>query len=79
MVSAVCHGPAALVNATGADGKSIFNDKAFTGLSNAEESQLGAEQEVPFSLEDKIVSQGGKFEKAAELFGVSFPVPIEST
>lgn len=72
IVSAGCHGPAALVNATDADGKSTFNGKAFTGLSNAEvEAHLGSEKDIPFLLEDRIVSDGGKFEKASELFGVS--------
>jgi putative intracellular protease/amidase len=37
IVAAVCHGPAALVGATDADGKSIFAGKSFTGYSNAEE------------------------------------------
>lgn len=41
ITSAVCHGPAALVGATDAEGKSIFAGKAATGFSNAEETQVG--------------------------------------
>ncbi|KAJ7281857.1 class I glutamine amidotransferase-like protein [Mycena rebaudengoi] len=41
ITSAVCHGPAALVGATDAAGKSIFAGKSFTGFSNAEEEMSG--------------------------------------
>ena len=40
IVSAVCHGPAALVGATDGDGASIFKGRAATGFSNAEESAI---------------------------------------
>ncbi|KII94813.1 hypothetical protein PLICRDRAFT_33628 [Plicaturopsis crispa FD-325 SS-3] len=66
---AVCHGPAALVGATDADGKSIFAGKAFTGFSNVEEEQVQKVKDIPFLLEDKISSLGGKYEKAAEPWG----------
>ncbi|KII94814.1 hypothetical protein PLICRDRAFT_33631 [Plicaturopsis crispa FD-325 SS-3] len=64
--TAVCHGPAALVGATDAAGKSIFAGKAFTGFSNVEEEQVQKVKDIPFLLEDKIASLGGKYEKAAE-------------
>ncbi|KAJ7591122.1 class I glutamine amidotransferase-like protein [Mycena floridula] len=64
ITASVCHGPAALVAATDAAGKSIFAGKAFTGLSNEEEAIEEAAASVPFSLEDKIVSLGGKYERA---------------
>ncbi|KAG5639008.1 hypothetical protein H0H81_007916 [Sphagnurus paluster] len=41
IVAALCHGPAALVGAVDASGKSIFEGKAFTGFSNAEEQAVG--------------------------------------
>ncbi|KAK7061673.1 ThiJ/PfpI [Favolaschia claudopus] len=69
ITAAVCHGPAALVNVKDADGKSIFAGKAATGFSNDEETQVGKVKDVPFLLEDKIVSLGGKYEKAAEAWG----------
>lgn len=63
--------PRALVGATDSANKSIFAGKAFTGFSNVEEVQVDAVKEIPFLLEDEIVRQGGKFEKAAEPWGVS--------
>ncbi|KAF7352839.1 putative chaperone protein HSP31 [Mycena venus] len=69
ITAAVCHGPAGLVGVTDAEGKSIFAGKAATGFSNAEETQVGKVKDVPFLLEDKIVSLGGKYEKAADPWG----------
>ncbi|KAJ7700031.1 class I glutamine amidotransferase-like protein [Mycena rosella] len=74
ITSAVCHGPAAIVGATDAQGKSIFAGKAATGFSNAEEIQVGKVKDIPFLLEDKIVSLGGKYEKADEAWGVKVVV-----
>ncbi|GLB38485.1 putative thiJ PfpI [Lyophyllum shimeji] len=64
VVSAVCHGPAAIVGAVDASGKSIFAGKSATSFSNAEEVMLGTVERIPFSIEDKITTLGGKFEKA---------------
>ncbi|KIK59505.1 hypothetical protein GYMLUDRAFT_669460 [Collybiopsis luxurians FD-317 M1] len=64
ITSAVCHGTAALVGATTADGKSIFAGKEFTGFSNLEEEAVGGVEIIPFLLEDKIQSLGGKYVKA---------------
>ncbi|TFK43586.1 class I glutamine amidotransferase-like protein [Crucibulum laeve] len=74
IVSAVCHGTAALVGAVDASGKSIFNGRSFTGFSNTEEEMAGKVKDVPFLLEDKISSLGGKYEKAAEPWGVKLVV-----
>ncbi|TFL02774.1 class I glutamine amidotransferase-like protein [Pterulicium gracile] len=70
ITAAVCHGPAALVQAVDASGKSIFAGKRFTGFSNVEEEQVKMVDAIPFSLEDKISGLGGKYEKAAEPWGV---------
>ncbi|KAJ7810801.1 class I glutamine amidotransferase-like protein [Mycena olivaceomarginata] len=64
IVSAVCHGLAALVGVTDAQGKSTFAGKNVTGFSNAEEEILGTTKEIPFSTEDRIVSLGGKYTTA---------------
>ncbi|KIK59507.1 hypothetical protein GYMLUDRAFT_44478 [Collybiopsis luxurians FD-317 M1] len=64
ITSAVCHGPAALVGATTADGKSIFAGKEATGFSNLEEETVDAVETIPFLLEDRIKSLGGKYVKA---------------
>ncbi|KAF9263461.1 ThiJ/PfpI [Marasmius fiardii PR-910] len=69
VTSAVCHGPAALVGATGKDGKSIYNGRKFTGFSNVEEEQVQKVKSIPFLLEDKIKELGGSYEKAAEPWG----------
>ncbi|KAJ7162213.1 class I glutamine amidotransferase-like protein [Mycena filopes] len=68
ITSAVCHGSAALVNVTDANGKPIFAGRAATGFSNAEEIQINKVKEVPFLTEDKIISVGGKYEKADALW-----------
>jgi len=70
ITGAVCHGPAALVNVKDAQGKSIFAGKAATGFSNEEEIMMDKVKDVPFLLEDRIISLGGKYEKAAEAYGV---------
>ena len=69
ITAAVCHGPAALVQAVDASGKSIFAGKRFTGFSNTEEEQVKMVDAIPFLLEDKIQGLGGKYEKAAEPWG----------
>ncbi|KZV65678.1 class I glutamine amidotransferase-like protein [Peniophora sp. CONT] len=74
IVSAVCHGPAALVGVTDADGKSIFAGRTATAFSNAEEETVKATESVPFLVESRIVELGGKYEKAAEQWGVKVSV-----
>ncbi|KAK0206433.1 ThiJ/PfpI [Desarmillaria ectypa] len=70
IVSAVCHGPAALLNVVDAEGKSIFSGKEFTGFSNAEEEALQSIESIPFLLETELGKRGGKYEKAEQLWGV---------
>jgi len=73
VVSAVCHGPAALVSAQIkhlVHKRSIFHGKNVTGFSNAEEEIGGMTKDVPFLLEDRIIELGGKFSKAAEPWAV---------
>lgn len=61
----------ALVGARDAEGKSIFQGRAFTGFSDIEEEIAGATLDVPFSLEARVKYLGGKYEVAAEPWGVS--------
>ncbi|KAK7470711.1 hypothetical protein VKT23_002133 [Stygiomarasmius scandens] len=68
ITSAVCHGPAALVNVVDKDGKPIFTGKKATGFSNLEEEQVKGLDIIPFLLEDKI-KEVGKYEKAQEPWG----------
>ncbi|KAH6856084.1 class I glutamine amidotransferase-like protein [Chaetomium sp. MPI-CAGE-AT-0009] len=69
VVSAVCHGPAALVGVKGPEGGYFLEGKAVTGFTNAEEETVGLAEAMPFSLEDRLVERGGRFEKAAEKWG----------
>jgi len=74
IVSAVCHGSAALVEAVDTNGKSIFLGKSFTGFSNKEEEAVQRVKEIPFLLEDRITKLGGKYEKADQLWGAKVVV-----
>jgi putative intracellular protease/amidase len=66
IISAVCHGPAGLLQATDQDGNSILKDKKITGFTNNEESIVGLTKVVPFSLENRMKELGGKFEKGQD-------------
>jgi putative intracellular protease/amidase len=62
VVSAVCHGPAALLNVKLSDGTTLLAGKTVTGLSNTEEWLSGKKPLVPFSLEDELSARsGGKY------------------
>lgn len=74
VVSAVCHGPAALVNVKLANGQLLLKDREVTGFSNAEEDQVGLSQAVPFLLEDKLKEAGTTYKKNAENWGVKVVV-----
>lgn len=70
VVAAVCHGPAALVNVTLADGTHLLQGKEVTGFSNTEEDQVQLSEFMPFMLETKLSEvSGGKYVKAAEPWG----------
>lgn len=67
IVSAVCHGSAALVNATLADGSLLIAGEGVTGFSDVEEIAVDRQKDMPFHLEDALnASSGGKYSKAAE-------------
>ncbi|KAM5357702.1 hypothetical protein ACJZ2D_016003 [Fusarium nematophilum] len=70
IVSAVCHGPAALVNVKLSNGTYMVQGHALTGFSNAEEDAYQFTDAMPFLLEDELKKHGGKYEKADQLFGV---------
>jgi len=64
VVSAVCHGPAGLVNFHNPDGTSIYKGKKVAGFTNAEEDAVQKTPYVPFLLEDKLKELGGLYESA---------------
>ncbi len=64
VVSAVCHGPSALVNVKLDNGKMLLANKKVSGFTNEEELFLipDAKQVFPFLLEDKLIAQGAQFQ-----------------
>lgn len=64
VVSAVCHGPAALANVKLSDGSYLVNGSEVTGFTNSEEDAAGLSSVMPFLLETRLREHGGKFEKA---------------
>ncbi|GFF26105.1 glutathione-independent glyoxalase hsp3102 [Aspergillus lentulus] len=70
VVSAVCHGPAALVNVKLSDGSYLVAGQKVTGLSDAEEESMQYTKDMPFLLESDLRKNGALYEKADDLFGV---------
>lgn len=64
VVSAVCHGPVALINVRLKDGSYLVDGKNVTGFSIAEEENY-AKEDVPFELEDALRARGGKYSAMA--------------
>ena len=64
VVSAVCHGPAALVNITLDNGEFLLAGKEVSGFTNEEELTIIPEARTlfPFLLQDKLIEQGAIFE-----------------
>ncbi|MFT3981997.1 MAG: type 1 glutamine amidotransferase domain-containing protein [Ferruginibacter sp.] len=64
IVSAVCHGPAGLVNIQLSNGKYLVDGKKINSFTNEEEKAVGLDTIVPFLLEDKLIERGAIFEKS---------------
>ncbi len=64
IVSAVCHGPAGLVNIRLSNGKYLVDGKKINAFTNEEEAAVGLEKVVPFMLETTLIERGAKFEKS---------------
>ncbi|GKT86127.1 thiJ/pfpI family protein [Colletotrichum tofieldiae] len=58
IVSAVCHGPGALVNAKLSDGEYLVKGQEVTGFSNAEEDAYQFTDAMPFLLENELKNHG---------------------
>ena len=65
IVSAVCHGPAALVNVKLSDGKFLVDGKNLTSFTNGEEEAVQATDIVPFLLETALKNHGAIHHAAA--------------
>jgi putative intracellular protease/amidase len=61
IVSAVCHGPAAFVNATKESGEYVVKGRRMTGFTNEEEIAVGLDKHMPFLLETRLTEQGAQF------------------
>jgi len=60
VVSAVCHGPAALVNITLSDGSYLVAGKEVSAFTNEEEAAVGLTGIVPFLLQTALEERGAK-------------------
>lgn len=70
MVSAVCHGPAALAFVKLPNGTSFLSGAKVTGFSNSEEEAMGGTAEMPFLLETELnKASGGGYPRGAENWG----------
>lgn len=58
IVSSVCHGPAALVNAKLSNGEYLVNGKKLTAFTNAEEEEVQGTAIVPFLLQTELEKRG---------------------
>lgn len=57
----VCHGPAALVGATGPDGTPAVKGRNVTGFTNEEEVAVQLDGKMPFLLETRLKELGARF------------------
>ena len=64
VVSAVCHGPAGLVNIKLSNGQYLVAGKQINGFTNEEEAAVKLDKVVPFLLESKLIERGARFEKS---------------
>ncbi|MDF0605819.1 type 1 glutamine amidotransferase domain-containing protein [Neisseriaceae bacterium TC5R-5] len=65
VVSAVCHGPSALVNVKLSDGRYLVDGKRVSAFTDAEERAEKLENIVPFLLASTLAERGAKHEAAA--------------
>ncbi|UMO88121.1 type 1 glutamine amidotransferase domain-containing protein [Pectobacterium sp. PL64] len=64
IISAVCHGPAGLLNVKLSNGQLLIKDRRLTGFTAEEEAFRHYDKIVPFELEAALKKDGAKFEEA---------------
>ncbi len=64
LVAALCHGPAALLDAKSPDGSPLVRNRKITAFTDGEERLAGLASAVPFLLEERLKSLGARFETA---------------
>jgi putative intracellular protease/amidase len=62
VVAAVCHGPAAFVNAKNKEGEPLVKNRRVNSFTDEEERLVKKDKVVPFLLETRLHEQGGLFE-----------------
>ena len=58
------HAPAALINLSDALGKPLVSGRCLTCFSNSEESAIGLDRALPYSLQDELIRLGAHYSKA---------------
>ncbi|WP_160164061.1 nuclear transport factor 2 family protein [Nafulsella turpanensis] len=61
IVAAICHGSVGLVNIRLSNGTPLVKGKKLTGFTNAEETEIGLAEEMPFLLQTALEEKGGEF------------------
>jgi putative intracellular protease/amidase/ketosteroid isomerase-like protein len=64
VIAAVCHGPAALVNVALSDGSYLVDGRRVAAFTDEEESAVGLDGVVPFSLQAKLTERGAHHVRA---------------
>jgi len=64
IISAVCHGPAGLINLKLSDGNYLIDGRKINSFTNEEEKEVKADEIVPFLLENKLKERGADYEKS---------------
>jgi putative intracellular protease/amidase len=60
VLSAICHGPAALVDIKLSNGNYLVSGKKVAAFTNEEEEDLKLTHVIPFLLQDKLIERGAK-------------------
>ncbi|MBF0750931.1 MULTISPECIES: type 1 glutamine amidotransferase domain-containing protein [Pasteurellaceae] len=68
VVSAVCHGPAALVDAKLSNGEYLVKGKNVAAFTNKEEEEVGGTAIVPYLLESALIEHGAIHHEAPNWF-----------
>jgi putative intracellular protease/amidase len=58
IVSAICHGPAALIDVKLSDGNYLISGKKIAAFTNDEEADIEQTEILPFLLQDKLIERG---------------------
>ena len=63
ILSAVCHGPAALLPITLSNGEKLLANKSVTGFTREEEIDFGTIDDIPFLLEESLARNAAGYSK----------------